>query len=487
MHIPLWSRLRLAPRIGLVIILTMLATVATEKLYEALVGPPDILVFERDWLIDTVVQAVDVASKTAQADRAEALSALPTAGWLDFTEITGQPITSHWEQSAFEAFHRDLSDRLALPPDAVQIRTGDTDGPDRALTPIVVILDGVPALITHILWHDDLKMVVEHLQLAVRLPNGNWLEIAPKSDGLEFARLVRNLLLPLTVVLLVAALSVWIARSVARPLTDLSAAAERLGREREPTPLGSYGSPELNAIASSFNDMQHRLKRFVDDRLQMVAAISHDLRTPLTRLRLVAEYLPDEAQRRQVLADIDEMEAIVSSTLSFASQQLRKEPAETVDLASLLISLCDTASDAGQAVTYDGPDHAHITCQPVAIRRAFANLIDNGCKYGQTVRVTLTEGPDAVRAVVSDDGPGIPADQVEAALRPFVRLEASRNRATGGSGLGLTITDEVIRTNRGGLAFAPVDPHGLAVTVTLPRSSLAAAPVQAAQAAFSGR
>lgn len=486
MNIPLWSRLRLAPRIGLVIVATMVATVGTDELYGSLIGPPDILIFKRDWLIDTVEQAVSVAGKSAPAGRAAALSSLPTASQLDFTSVETQPIDDFWEQPAFESFQRDLAKRLSLPLDAVRVRTGDTDGPDRALTPIVVILDSIPALISHIQWYDEHKMVVEHLRLAVRLPDGTWLAVAPKSDGLETARLVRNILLPLTIVLLISAISIWIARSVARPLTDLSAAAERLGREREPTPLGTYGSPELDAIAGSFNEMQHRLKRFVDDRLQMIAAISHDLRTPLTRLRLSAEYLTDPEQRRLVLADIDDMEAIVSSTLTFASQQLAKEPTGTVDLASLLISICDTASDAGCAVTYDGPDHAHIACQPVAIRRALANLIDNGCKYATSVRVALRETPDTLRVVITDDGPGIPADQVQAALRPFVRLETSRNRATGGTGLGLTITDEVVRTHRGTLAFAAAPPHGLEVTVTLPRTAAMRRP-EGAGLAVSGR
>lgn len=470
MRIPLWSRLRLAPRFGLVIVLTMFATVATDELLGSLVGPPDILIFERGWLADTVVEAAQRAARAAPAERAAALSELAAVGWLDFTESAEQPITSHWVQPGFEMFRSQLASRLDVPLDDVQIRTDDTDGPDRALTPIVVVLEGLPALITHILDDHEDKMVVEHLRIAVRLPAGGWLSITPKSDGLEVARLVRNLLVPLTVVLLICCLSIWVAHSIVRPLSDLSAAAERLGREREPTPLKTYGSPELKAIADSFNDMQHRLKRFVDDRLQMVAAISHDLRTPLTRLRLFAEYLPDPEQRRMVLADIGEMEAIVSSTLTFASHQLNKEPAGTVDLASLLISICDTASDAGCAVAYHGPDHAHLTCQPVAIRRAFANLIDNGCKYAGAVRVTVAESAEAISVVVSDDGPGIPPDQVEAALRPFVRLEVSRNRETGGSGLGLTIADEVIRAHRGILGFAPAAPHGLEVTVTLPRS-----------------
>ena len=146
-------------------------------------------------------------------------------------------------------------------------------------------------------------MVVENPRIAIRLPSESWLAITPKSDGLELAR---------------------------------------LGRDREPTLPRNYGSPELEAIAGSFNEMRHELNRFVDVRLRMVAAISHDLRTPLTQLRLLAEYLPDPEQRRMVLADIGDMEAIVSSTLTFASHQLNKERTGTVDLAALLISIaCD--------------------------------------------------------------------------------------------------------------------------------------------------
>ncbi len=469
MRIPVWSRLRLAPRIGIVIVVTFVATTVTDKLLGMLVGMPDILFFEQNWLVDTVVETVQRAEQAGSGERAGELEALPGAQWLEFEETVEQPITNHWEQHAFGILREELAGRLGLQVDDVLVRTGDTEGPERALTPIVIILESIPMLISDLIEDDTDKMVVEHLRIAVRLSSGGWLTISPKSDGLETARLVRNLLVPIAAILLICSLSVWVARSIVRPLTDLSAAAERLGRDREPTPIGNYGSPELQAISDSFNQMQHELKRFVDERLQLVAAISHDLRTPLTRLRLFAEYLPDAEQRRTVLADIAEMEAIVSSTLTFASHQLSKETPETVDLAALLISICDTASDAGCAVSYDGPDHALIACQPVAIRRAFANLIDNGCKYAKSVKVALDVTAEAVRVMVSDDGPGIPADQVEVALRPFVRLETSRNRDTGGSGLGLAITDEVIRAHRGILAFAPAPPHGLEVSVTLPR------------------
>ena len=471
MRIPFWSRLRLAPRIGIVIVLTLVATMATDKLMGILIGMPDILFFEKNWLVETVTETVQSAEQADPDEWAVVLEALPAAQWLDFVETAEQPITNHWEQDAFGIFREDLARRLGIPVDDVLVSTGDTEGPERALTPIVIVLEDIPMLISDLIDDDTETMVVEHLRIAVRLTSGSWITIAPKSDGLEAARFVRNLLVPIAAILLICGLSVWVARSIVRPLTDLSAAAERLGRDREPTLLGNYGSPELDAIADSFNEMQHELKRFVDDRLQLVAAISHDLRTPLTRLRLFAEYLPDQEQRRLVLADIGDMEAIVSSTLTFASHQLNKEVFETVDIAALLISICDTASDAGSAVAYEGPDHARITCQPVAIRRAFVNLIDNGCKYATAVRVTLDGSSEEIRIVVSDDGPGIPAVHIEAALRPFVRLESSRNRDTGGSGLGLAITHEVIRAHSGALTFKQAEPHGLEVTVTLPRSS----------------
>ena len=471
MRIPFWSRLRLAPRIGIVIVLTLVATTATDKIMGIVIGMPDVLFFEKTWLVDKVAETVQRAEQTNRDEWAVVLKTLPAAQWLDFVETVEPPISNHWEQDAFGIFREDLARRLGIPVDDVLVRTDDTEGPERALTPIVIILESIPMLITNLIDDDTDKMVVEHMRIAVRLSSSGWLMISPKSDGLEAARFIRNLLVPIAAILLICGLSVWVARSIARPLTDLSAAAERLGRDREPTLLGNYGSPELEAIADSFNEMQHELKRFVDDRLQLVAAISHDLRTPLTRLRLFAEYLPDQEQRRMVLADIGDMEAIVSSTLTFASHQLNKETPETVDIAALLISICDTASDAGCAVAYDGPDHARITCQPVSVRRAFTNLIDNGCKYANSVKVTLGVTAELVRVRVSDDGPGIPADQVEAALRPFVRLETSRNRDTGGSGLGLAITDEVIRSHHGELVFAPAVPHGLEVTVTLPRSA----------------
>jgi signal transduction histidine kinase len=201
----------------------------------------------------------------------------------------------------------------------------------------------------------------------------------------------------------------------------------------------------------------------------MLAAISHDLRTPLTRLRLFAEYVSDQQQRALVLNDIEEMEQMLRASLTFAGDEAHREPHSRVDIAALLISLCDTMSDAGGDVSYEGPDHAELPCQPVAIRRALSNVIDNACKYGEEARVRLSEHVDLIEITIADRGPGIPADQVEQAFAPFRRLEASRNRGSGGVGLGLAIARDVVHGHGGSIALEAHQPAGLLVRVRLPK------------------
>jgi signal transduction histidine kinase len=215
--------------------------------------------------------------------------------------------------------------------------------------------------------------------------------------------------------------------------------------------------------------MQLRLKQFVDERTHMLAAIAHDLRTPLTRLRLFAEYVDDQTQQRQLLSDIAEMDAMINSTLAFAGGEAKSEAHSRVDMAALLISLCDNACDAGGWVDYLGPDHAQLPCQPVAMRRALANLIENGCKYAGHVTVELDDKVDSIVIAIIDDGPGIAPEQIERAFAPFQRLEGSRNRTTGGTGLGLAIARDVIHGHGGNIHLLPVEPHGLLVRVVLPK------------------
>lgn len=310
-----------------------------------------------------------------------------------------------------------------------------------------------------------IEPALPRMSVALELPDGQWLLASPGKPNPLWLQQLFKLAGVVLLLLLVAVLSVRTARSFLRPLTELAQAAERLGREREPTPIEGMTIPEYAAIAGKFNDMQMRLKRFVDDRTHQLAAISHDLRTPLTRMRLALEYV-DEARRGPLLAEISQMETMISGSLAFAGEDARLEPHQRVDLAALLISLCDEACDRGDEAAYIGPDHAELPCQPIAMRRAFANLIDNGCRYGGRVRVTLAAAAAGLRIDIDDDGPGIAPDLRERAFAPFQRLDNAR--ATPGSGLGLSIARSVIRGHGGDVALGDADGGGLRARIELP-------------------
>jgi signal transduction histidine kinase len=344
------------------------------------------------------------------------------------------------------------------------------DDPTHSTSGVSVVIATLPALADIVRDHlEEEVMLVGRMQVSLQLPDGTW--IAAFEPGRELATTLRlrNLIILIVGLGLIAGFSLLAARMIIRPMRRLVAAADRLGRERELTPVPKAGMPELDAIADSFNQMQQRLKRFVDERTHMLAAISHDLRTPLTRLRLFAEFVNDQQQRALVLNDIEEMEQMLRASLMFASDEAHREPHSRVDIAALLISLCDTVSDAGGQVSYEGPDHAELPCQPVAIRRALSNLIDNACKYGEAARVHLSDHADTIEITIADRGPGIPEDQIEQAFTPFRRLEGSRNRESGGVGLGLSIARDVVHGHGGSITLEGNQPMGLLVRVRMPK------------------
>jgi len=302
------------------------------------------------------------------------------------------------------------------------------------------------------------------LLVAVRLDDNSWLNfvthMAPHESFLHVPFLV-----PLLVGLLVlVVLSVLAVRTAAQPLAVMEAAAQRLGRDVYAPPVPVSGPREVRSAASAFNEMQMRLRRFIDDRTQMVAAISHDLRTPITRLKLRAEFIDDEEQRAKVLADLDEMEAMIASTLAFARDDAAREMRQPFDLAEMLQDLCGEF-----ASVYDGPDHLLVNAGPLSLKRTFANLLGNAKKYAGSSCLTLERrGGDHVVAILDDDGPGIPETEMEKVFAPFYRVEASRNRETGGTGLGLAVARSAVRAHGGDIALANRPEGGLRITVTLP-------------------
>ena len=310
----------------------------------------------------------------------------------------------------------------------------------------------------------------EVLEVSLRLSDGTWLNFAaPPVTVAAFWRSPYFLSI-LATTLLVIGLSVWALKRSTAPLATLAAAADRLGRDVNAPPLDESGPSEVQHAARAFNEMQRRLRTFIADRTQTLAAVSHDLRTPITRLRLRAEFIEDPEAQRKMLADLDEMEAMIAATLAFAADDAAAEATAAFDLAALLQGLCDDARDRGGDAAYDGPAKLAFNGRPRALKRLFGNLIDNAVKYGRRARVALAAGDKAVIATVADDGLGIPEAELEKVFQPFYRVEPSRSRDTGGTGLGLAVVRSIARAHGGDVVLANRPEGGLVATVTLPNA-----------------
>ena len=279
-----------------------------------------------------------------------------------------------------------------------------------------------------------------------------------------------QLLLSLAVLLaVVIAVTLFAVRWVTRPLNTLAAAAQSLGEDINRPPLDERGPLEVSRAARAFNAMQQKLSKFISDRTRIFAAMSHDLKTPITRLRLRAELLDDAELRAKFVKDLEEMEAMVSAALDFMRGVDQQSPAQPVDVMALLESLQADAREIGSDVTVEGMVQAPFRGHAQTLKRCLSNLIDNAVKYGQRATIAVTDTPGELGIVVRDEGPGIPEAELERVFEPFHRLEASRNRATGGSGLGLTIARNIARAHGGELTLRNRPAGGLEAVLTLPR------------------
>ncbi|TVR79988.1 MAG: HAMP domain-containing protein [Rhodospirillales bacterium] len=308
------------------------------------------------------------------------------------------------------------------------------------------------------------------LDAAIQRPDGRWFNITTRLSDRTKPWPTAVLVYTFCVTSLVLAVSVWMVGRVTRPLKVLAAAAEGLGRDINREPLNEDGPVEVAQAARALNAMQGRLRRLIDNRTQMLAAISHDLRTPVTLLRLRAEMLPDAGQRERILATLEEMDAMTSALVAFARQSVVEHEVErAVDVAALLDSLCADRADAGQPVSCAAAEPAIVPCRPQELRRALTNIIDNALTYAGSARARVIASPRRVTIAVEDDGPGIPEAQLPTICHPFVRGESSRNRDTGGLGLGLAIAQTIIEGHGGELHLANRPEGGLRVLIRLPR------------------
>ncbi len=266
---------------------------------------------------------------------------------------------------------------------------------------------------------------------------------------------------------LLTLVSVLVARRVGRPLRQLAASAESLGRGEEWEPIPEVGSDDIRRTAAAFNRMQTRVRRFLENRTRMVAAISHDLRSPITSMRLRAEFLEDPKEREKFIASLDEMQTMTEATLAFAREDATSEPTRVIELNALVESLCSDLLELGWDVTFVDAARTPWRCRPNAMRRALRNVIENAVRYGSRAQVFLEDRDDGIDIIVEDEGPGIPASDRERVFDSFVRLENSRNRNTGGVGLGLSIARSILRSHGGDIRLAEGS-KGLRVCLHLP-------------------
>ncbi len=303
---------------------------------------------------------------------------------------------------------------------------------------------------------------------AIALADGSWLNFqVPMADPSGAPGLGAILQIAASGMLVVL-LSLWAVRRLTQPLAMLAGAAEQLGRNVYAAPLPVTGSREMRQAARVFNAMQERIRRFVAGRIELIAAISHDLRTPLTRLRLRAELTDDEETRRKMMSDLAEIEAMIEATLLFAREEGNAEARMSVDLVSLVESVCDGLPEVAIS-GHAGAGHRLVyVCQPLALRRCIGNLVGNAVKYGRRARVRLEVLSDAICITVDDEGDGIAEPDQERVFEAFVRLDASRNRETGGAGLGLATARMVARNHGGDVTIRNRPEGGLRASLRLP-------------------
>ncbi|MFS0736013.1 ATP-binding protein [Sphingomonas sp. 1P06PA] len=307
---------------------------------------------------------------------------------------------------------------------------------------------------------------------SLQLTDGSWMRFAAQGGLHRFDFALERIMVALVPAIALLVVGALLIRRMLRPLQHLARAAERIGTGDQPPQLmADEGTQEVRRLIHAFNEMQDRIHRLVADRIEALAAVGHDIRTPLARVQLRLDEIADPRVRDEIGTDIDEVEAMVASLLAFIGGDDDPETPVAIDLAVLAATIVDNAADAGQLASYAGPDHLQAVIRPIAMRRAIVNLVDNAIHYGGRADVTIARDDDHIRLTVSDDGPGIPEENLHSVLSPFVRLDAARGRNTKGLGLGLAIVSRTVEREGGTLTLANRPDGGLVAAIAVPAKS----------------
>lgn len=306
-----------------------------------------------------------------------------------------------------------------------------------------------------------------HVKVALQLRDGSWLTLKTKIRAAPWAVLLSSVGSAFILGLGVIAAAALVLRNLSRPLRALAEAADKVGKGAH-VRIAESGARDLALVAKAFNAMQDRISGLLRARTEALAAVGHDLRTPLARLRLRAGFVKDAEAREALEADVDEMTAMLDSLLAYLGGQEDPEPRRRTDLAAIAMTIVDDAADAERAATYAGLDHLPVQARPVSLKRAISNVVENALHYGGDASLTLArEGRTAVLAV-EDNGPGIPENELAEVLQPFHRLDSARARNTAGLGLGLTIVQQILQREGGVLVLKNRPQGGLRVELRLP-------------------
>jgi len=353
-----------------------------------------------------------------------------------------------------------LAKDLGLPVERVIIATDRGPFADRRVFRIIrdrIAREGVR----------EEHFLVAPFEVAIQQGDGRWKVVRPEpAFGLNPWQQRIALWFVLST-LAMAPVAYIFARRLAAPIRLFADAAERLGRDPRAQPLVLKGPSEIRAAVGAFNDMQQRLRRYVEDRTAMMGAIAHDLRTPLTRLRFRIEGLPEE-QRAKMSSDIDQMEEMISAALHFVRDTTRPGERTPLELSSLLESLCDEMAETGAATEVESGEKVILEGDPMALRRLFSNLLENAVKFGGRARTRVFRDGTNAFVEIEDDGPGIPLADSEKVFEPFYRREPSRSRQTGGIGLGLAVVRSIARGHGGDVNLINRVGGGLTARVQLP-------------------
>lgn len=382
--------------------------------------------------------------------------------WLD-REMRSRPWPSDPRDGIVATKLTDaITARLALPRDAVHL---DLDPQQSGRVVHMVARGNDPRALE--------PALVGHFVVSIRQPDGRWMILHPAGPAL-FGDWQRQFLVLFLLGALLMLPAAWLfARRLAEPFRELASAAERLGRDPSAPPPDVHGTIEAQQAANAFREMQRRLRAYVDDRTHMVGAIAHDLRTPLTRLAFRIESL-DGPIKDAMAHDVADMEAMVAAAMSFVRGTNERRRRERLELGSLVERVADDIAMTGRDVTAEVSGNLVIDGDQIALKRLFANLFENGLKFGTRVRArAFREGRFAV-VEVDDDGPGLPQQEMERVFEPFYRAERSRSRETGGIGLGLSVVRSIVRAHGGDVTLSNRAEGGLRARVCLPLEPTAA-------------